>query len=150
MSNQLSHLLSGINNKFNVGVEIQPQSASTNQELKATFQSQIFNDRITITGDAGTMATTATGLPQQGGPPAQTANNFVGEVTVDYRVTNNIHLKAFNRANDNTLTLTNSQYIQGAGISYRQGFNTIGELWEKIKGKFHRHPKKKETTAAPK
>ncbi len=145
MSNQLSHLLSGINNKFNVGVEFQPQTVATNQELKATFQSQIFNDRITITGDAGTQTT-----PQLGQTTAQSANNFVGEVTVDYRVTKNVHLKAFNRANDNTLTLTNSPYIQGAGISYREGFNTFGELWDKIKNKFRHHPKQKENTAAPK
>jgi len=137
MSNQLSHILSGINSKFNVGVQIQPSSASTNQEVKATFQSQVFNDKVTITGDAGTVGTSANPVPSSGN-----TNNFVGEVTVDYKVNNKIHLKAFNRANDNTaVTLTNAPYTQGVGIVYKESFNTWKEFRQKIFGKKTKAPK---------
>jgi hypothetical protein len=86
------------------------------------------------------------------GAQTENTNNVVGEVTVEYLVSKDgkLRVKAFNKANDNTeINLLNAPYTQGAGISYRESFNTIGELWEHIKEKFKKEKKDKDPAKKP-
>lgn len=142
LSDQLNNMLSGISNKFNVGVNWQPGSNPNSQELQVMLSTQLFNDRVSITSDVqGTTGGT------QG--PYENTNNLLGEVTVEYKLSKDgkVKVKAFNKANDNTIVyLVNAPYTQGVGISYREGFDNFGELWQKIINKFRRSSKKKQVT----
>jgi hypothetical protein len=134
LSDQLNNMLSSISNKYQLGVKYQPGTAVNSTELQVMFSTQLFNDRVSITGDAGTAGNTITPTPQQ-------QSDIVGEVTVEYKVSKDgkVKVKAYNKANDNTvINFSNSPYTQGVGISYRESFNSIGELIDKIKSKLKR------------
>ena len=40
-------------------------------------------------------------------------------------------MKAFNKANENTVTSSDASYTQGVGVFYREEFDTIGELYKR-------------------
>ena len=72
-------------------------------------------------------------------------NNIVGDFDIDFKLTNNgkVHVKAFNRANDNLLLQT-SPYTQGVGIFYREDFNSFEDLMQRYKNAIRRLFTKKE------
>lgn len=139
-SNQLSNWLSQISNDFDLGLNYRRGDEISSNELEVALSTQILNDRITINGNldvaadqaAKTSATTNT-------------NNIVGDFDIDFKLTNNgkVHLKAFNRSNDN-LTFQTSQYTQGFGVFYREDFNTFNELMQRYKDALRRLFTKKE------
>jgi hypothetical protein len=140
LADELNSMLTGISNKFNVGFVYQPGTGVSTQELQVLFSTQLFNDRVAINSDVGTLAT----------PTGENTNNIVGEVNVEYKVSKDgkLRLKAFNRANDNsTINLSNAPYTQGGGVSYRESFNSIGELWTRFKNKFKKNAKKEQTNS---
>lgn len=57
-------------------------------------------------------------------------NKFIGDVDIEYLLTNNgkLRLKAFNHTVDR-YTLRSAQFIQGVGIMYKETFNSWEELW---------------------
>jgi len=142
LSDQLSNMLSSISNKFNVGINYQPGSTPNNQELQVMFSTQLFNDRVSINSDVGTVGNSPT--------PTENTNNIVGEVTVEYKLSKDgkVKVKAFNKANDyTTISLVSAPYTQGVGISYRESFNNFSEFLDKLKGKFKHNTKKEQTTS---
>ena len=84
------------------------------------MSTQLFDDKLTVEGNIGNTSN------------SQNANNVVGDVNVDYKLTEDgkVRVKAFNKANDNSQTTINGAYTQGVGIFYREEFNTIGELYK--------------------
>jgi len=66
----------------------------------------------------------------------------VGEVDINVKITKNgkLQLKAYNHAN-NTLIYETSPYTQGVGVAYREDFNDVYELWDKLKSIFKRKTK---------
>ncbi len=123
-SNQLSNWLSQISDDFDLGLNYRKGDEISSNELEVALSTQILNDRISINGnlDVGANQTTQTSTTTN-------TNNIVGDFDIDFKLTDNgkLHLKAFNRANDNLLYET-SPYTQGVGIFYREDFNTLGEL----------------------
>jgi hypothetical protein len=143
ISDQLSNILSSISNKVNVGVNYQPGTSPNSQELQLMFSTQLFNDRLAISGDAGTLGGTT------GNTPNVNTNNVMGEVTVEYKLSKDgkVRVKAFNKANDNTtILLQNTPYTQGGGIAYKTSFNKWGDLFKKSKKA--KSPAKKEQPPA--
>ncbi len=135
LSNQLTNMFNNINQNFNVGLDIQPGTAINPAEYKLAFSSVLFKGKVAVNTNVGAIS----GIPSGN----QTTNsNFVGEVTVEYKLSKNgkLRVKAFNKANDNTAlsTLNNSPYTQGAGFSYKEGFNSWKEFLHKV---FGRKPK---------
>ena len=65
---------------------------------------------------------------------AQNANSIVGDVNVDYKLTDDgkVRVKAFNRPNDISQVYSTSLYTQGVGVSYREEFDNIGELYRRF------------------
>lgn len=141
LSNQLTNMFNNINKNFNVGLDINPGTTISPAEYKLALSTALFTGRVNVSVDAGT---------QSGIPTATTANtnsNFVGEVNVDYSLSKNgkLKLKAFNKANDNTtLEVLNAPYTQGAGISYKESFNSWGEFFHKLFGKKTKDEKKQD------
>jgi hypothetical protein len=134
LSNQLSHWLSQISNDFDIGFNYRPGDEITSTEVEVALSTQIINDRITLNGN----------LDVSGNQNNQTANptntnNIVGDFDIDFQITKNgkLHLKAFNRANDNLL-LQPSPYTQGVGVFYREDFNNVNELFKRYKDAIRR------------
>jgi len=124
ISNQLSNWLSQITDKFDVGFNYRPGDAITSQEVEVALSTQIFNDRVVLDGNVGSVGNTST----------QT-NNLVGEFSVEYKITEDgkLRAKAFNEANTNVDVQTQGLYTQGVGLFYRQEFDKISDLWDKEK-----------------
>ncbi len=128
LSNQLTNMFNNINKNFNIALDYQPGTALNPTEVKLAFSKQFFNNKVEVKTDVGAISSTNQTNP---------GSNVVGEVTVEYKITKNgkLRAKAFNKANDNTALYTNSPYTQGAGFSYKEGFNVWRELWHKMFGK---------------
>ena len=127
-SNQLSNWLSQISNDFDVGVNYRPGNQISDDEIELALSTQIFNDRVTLNGNVGNNGTNAT---------SSNNNNFVGDFDLNVKLTNNgkLQLKAYNRSNNNLIYET-SPYTQGIGISYRENYDSFGELWRKFQRLF--------------
>jgi hypothetical protein len=141
LSSQLTNMFNNINKNFNIGLDIQPGTTINPAEYKLALSTALFNGRVTVNTDVGTQSGIAT--------TTQSANSsFVGEVNVEYSLikSGKLRLKAFNKANDNTtLYALNAPYTQGVGLSYKAGFNSWKELWQKMVGK---KPKVVKTTGS--
>ena len=139
LSNQLSNMLSKISKDFDIGVNYRPGDAISKDELAVALSTQLFNDKLSIEGNVGN------------NPNSQATNNIVGDVNVDYKITEDgkVRVKAFNKANDNNQTNSNAPYTQGVGIFYREEFNTIGELYKQYLQTIHGWKSKKKEDAVP-
>ena len=126
LSSQLSSMLSKISKDFDVGVKYRPGDAITTKEMEVALSTQLFNDKVTIDGNLGVNGANTKN-------PNQNPNTIVGDVNVDYKLTDDgkVRVKAFNRPNDITQVYTSSPYTQGLGIVYREEFDTIGELYKR-------------------
>jgi hypothetical protein len=62
--------------------------------------------------------------------PGGEASNIVGDFDLEFKMTDKISIKAFNRVNDDRIVRP-SLYTQGVGFIYRSEFNTIGDLFGK-------------------
>ncbi len=129
LSNQLSHLLSQISKDFDIGLNYRPGDQITTDELEVALSTQILDDRISINGNLDVRGDQTTRTSAATNP-----NNIVGDFDIDFKITENgkLHLKAFNRANDNLLFQT-SPYTQGVGVFYREDFDSFGELLKRYR-----------------
>ncbi|MEF8984462.1 MAG: hypothetical protein V5A51_07700, partial [Bacteroidales bacterium] len=61
------------------------------------------------------------------------SSEFIGDFRVDWKLTTNgkLRLKFFNR-NSDRLIYEETRYIQGAGLFYREEFNSFKELFRDI------------------
>lgn len=127
-TNQLSNWLSQISKDFDLGVNYRPGDELTSNQLEVALSTQLLNDRVRINTNLGM------GGGQTAAAPASNPNNIVGDFDVDFQITKSgkLHIKAFNRSNDNLLIRT-SPYTQGAGFTYREDFNSFGELMRRYK-----------------
>jgi hypothetical protein len=127
LSNQLSNMLSKISNDFDIGVNYRPGDEISKEELGVALSTQLFDDRLSIDGNLGV---------NNDNTNTQNTNHIVGDVNVDYKITDNgkLRIKAFNKANDNNQIYKTGPYTQGLGILYREEFDTIGELYRRYLG----------------
>ncbi len=129
VSNQVSNWLSKISKDFDIGVNYRPGDQLTSQELQVALSTQLFNDRISIDmngGLGGTVKTT---------DATKQSNNFVGDVNIEYKITEDgkLRMKVFNRSNTNEFMNSISPYTQGIGFFYRREFDNIKELFKNPK-----------------
>lgn len=132
LSNQLSNWLSQINDNIDFGVKYRPGNSITNDEVELALSTQIFNDRVIINGNIGNNVN----------PQSNSSSQIVGDVDVRVKITPNgkLQFKAYNHSN-NDLIYETAPYTQGIGISFKEEYNTFGDLLRKIGAIF----KKKES-----
>lgn len=138
LSNQLSNMLSKISNDFDIGVNYRPGDEISKEELGVALSTQLFDDKLSIDGNLGVNGNTTYSN--------QNANNIVGDVNVDYKITDDgkFRIKAFNKANDNNQIYTTGPYTQGVGVLYREEFDTIGQLYQRYLGTIRDRKKNKQ------
>lgn len=126
ISNQLSRWLSQISQDFDIGVNYRPGTELTTQELEVALSTQLLNDQISINGNFDVGGTSTKNLNQT------SQNNIVGDFEIEYKPwkSGKVRFKAFNRPNESYIYEL-SDYKQGIGISYKEDFNSFGELFKK-------------------
>lgn len=122
LSNQLTNWLSQISDDFDIGVNYRPGDAVTRDQVELALSTQMLNDRIIISGNVDVGG-------QETNPSSGAANNpyIMGDFDVEFKLTDNVSLLAFNRARDELLYET-APYKQGVGISYQEEFNSFERL----------------------
>ncbi len=128
LSHQLSSWLSQISSDFDIGVNYRPGDEITSQEVELALSTQLFDDRVLIDGNFGVAGNqTATGHQAQG------ANQIIGDVNVEVKVTpeGKFRVKAFNRSNTFDIIHTNAPYTQGIGVFYRREFDQLHDFFRR-------------------
>lgn len=120
LSNQLSNWLSKLSKDFDIGINYQPGSQLSEEELEVVLRTQLFNDRLLIDGNFGVKGSSAN----------QNTSNVVGDINVEYKMTQDgrFRVKAFNRTNNLSFFDDNAPYTQGVGLFYRREFDRFGDL----------------------
>lgn len=135
LSNQLSNMLSKLSKDVDVGVNYRPGDEISKKELELVLSTQLFNDKLSVDGNVGNNSN------------SQSTNNIVGDVNIEYKLTDDgkVKIKTFNRANDNNqANLSTGAYTQGIGVFYREEFDTIDDLVARYVNIFHRRKKEEE------
>jgi len=123
LSNQINNWLSHFTKVFNMGVNYRPGGSQSNEELDVNLSTALFNDKLTIDGNVGVNNNTQT-----------KTSTLIGDLNINYKLSQDgkVQLKAFNRSNDNFQIATlGGQFTQGAGIFYREEFNTLNDLYKR-------------------
>ncbi|EAR01068.1 translocation/assembly module TamB domain-containing protein [Maribacter sp. HTCC2170] len=138
-SGLLNQVLSGGNDKFNLGLSyeqgIQDRNTSieTENRIGVTVSTQI-SDRILLNGKVG--------VPVGGATETVVAGDFELQVLLNEEGT--LSAKFFNRESEIQEFLLGRQgYTQGAGLSYEVDFNSFRELMRKMFGNKKRKNKQK-------
>jgi len=81
---------------------------------------------------------------QETNPSSGSSNNpyILGDFEVEYKVTDNVSVLAFNRSRDELLYLT-APYKQGVGVSFREEFNDFNNLISRYREAITNRKKKK-------
>ncbi len=128
VTSQLSSLISQYSKGVDIGVKYRQGDATYSEEIQVNMSTELFNDRLIIDGNLGV-----------GGQNIyqQNANQIVGDVKVEYKITEDgkIRIKAFNQLNNNEFTNINAPYTQGLALVFRKDFNTFRELFKRNKNK---------------
>jgi len=129
LSNQLSNWVSNMSDQFDVGVNYRPSNEVSGEELDVSVSTELMDNRLILDGNFGY----SDNQIQQN----RKNSNFIGEFTVEYKLTEEgrLRLKAFNRSTNNSLLQVNSPYTQGVGVFYRKEFESLQQLWQSYFGK---------------
>lgn len=125
LSNQLSNWLSQWSKNFDIGINYRPglESELSSDQLELAFSTQILDDRVTINSNFDVNSS------------RNTSSALVGDFNVDVKLSKSgkFRGKAFARNNNDILPSTQqNNYTTGAGIVYREDFNTFRELFNSI------------------
>ncbi|HEY0977096.1 MAG TPA: translocation/assembly module TamB domain-containing protein [Flavobacteriales bacterium] len=129
LSNQVSNWLSQVSNDFDLGVNWRAGDNITQDEVELAVSTQILNDRLQISTNVGV----------QYGSTGTQQNNLIGDFSAEYMLTQDgkLRLKAYSQSNDRNLNqVDQAPYTQGAGVGYREDFNDLPELWQKLRNIF--------------
>ena len=118
LSNQLSKWLSQISNDFDIGFNYRPGNDITPQEVEVALSTQLLNDKVVLNGNVDV-----------GGKMSNTkASNISGDFNIDFKLTEKLRFKVFNRSNNNLFYET-FPYTQGFGIFLRRDFDKFKDLF---------------------
>jgi len=137
LSNQLSNWLSQISDDFDIGFSYRPGDQVSTQEVELALSTQLLDDRMIISGnlDVGGQETNPSS-GQEGNP------YIMGDFEVEYRITDNVSVHAFNRSRDELIANT-APYKQGVGVSFREEFDNLKQLMARYKEAISNRKKKR-------
>jgi hypothetical protein len=130
LTNTFNSMLSQVSKDVNIGVNYRRSSNTAGQEIDLAVSTQLFNDRLLIDGLFGVNSLNPNSAAQQ-------ASTIVGDIKIEYILTNNRRwrARAFNRTNTVSYIDNNSPYTQGIGISYQRDFTRWGDIFKSDKTK---------------
>ena len=135
LSAQISRWISTLSDDFDIGIAYRPEDGITSEEFEVALSTQVLNNKVTINGNVGY------------GKYHTNTSKMVGDFDLDIKLNNSgtIRAKAYTHSNDD-LIYESSPTTQGVGISFREEFNSFGELITKYKNLFTRRKKNKNLT----
>ena len=137
LSNQLSNWLSSFSSNFDLGVNWRTGDVISQDEVELAVSTAIFNDRLQLN--------TNVGVAYGAGGTQQGSNTVIGDFSAEYSLTQDgkLRFKAFSQSNDRNLNqVDQAQTTQGAGLAYREEFDTLGEFFRKVTTVFRKKDKK--------
>jgi hypothetical protein len=124
LSNQLSNWLSQISNDFDIGFVYRPGNGGKDinpQEVEVALSTQLLNNKVVINGNFDVRGT-----------GTNNTNQITGDFDAEYKITERIRFKVFNRYNDPyTGKSVGVPYTQGIGIFFKQDFDKFPDLFRK-------------------
>jgi len=125
LSSQISRWINTLTSDVDVGVAYRPGDNITSDEFEVAASTQMFNNRVTINGNVGY------------GKYYTNTGKMVGDFDVDVKLNpvGTLRARAYTRSNEDLIYET-SPTTQGIGLSYKEEFNSIKELWLKYKRLF--------------
>ncbi|MEO7081140.1 MAG: translocation/assembly module TamB domain-containing protein, partial [Flavobacteriales bacterium] len=136
LSNQLSNWLSSFSKNLDLGVNWRTGDVISQDEVELAVSTAIFNDRLQLN--------TNVGLAYGAGGTQQGTNSIIGDFSAEYSLTQDgkLRFKAFSQSNDRNLNqVDQAQTTQGAGLAYREEFDTLNEFFRKIGSIFKKKKK---------
>jgi hypothetical protein len=129
LSNQLSNWLSQISKDFDIGFVYRPGSGNKDinpQEVQVALSTQLLNNKVTINGNFDVRGT--------GNAPVS-SNAVSGDFDAEYKITDKIRFKVFNRYNNpySSGKGVSIPYTQGIGFFVKKDFDKISDLFRKKK-----------------
>ena len=127
LSSQISNWLSQISDDFNLGFNYRSGDQISNEEVALALSTQLFDNRMQLSGNFGL---------SRGNAANQQPSNYIGDVKVEYRLTEEGRLKlvAYNESNNyRNVTTQQSPYTQGVGIIYQEDFDHFMDIFKKRK-----------------
>ena len=143
ISSQISNWLSQISDDFDLGFNYRPGDKISNEQIELALSTQLFNDRVSVTGNFGVA---------RGSANTGQTTNYIGDVRVEYNITQDgkIRLMVYNESNDRRMTTTTqSPYTQGIGVIYQEEFDNWKQLVDGIQDLFKRKAQKNTTSTVP-
>ena len=143
ISSQISNWLSQISDDFDLGFNYRPGDKISNEEIELALSTQLFNDRVSVTGNFGVA---------RGSANTSQTTNYIGDVRVEYNITEDgkIRLMVYNESNDTRMTTTTqSPYTQGIGVIYQEEFDNWKQLVDGIQELFKRKANKASSVQIP-
>lgn len=127
LSNQVSNWLSQLSKDVSIGFNYRAKDTYSNEEIQLMFSKTMFNDRLLVETNVGVTGANASAA-------STNANNVVGEFYTEYKVSKDgrFRVKAYNRSNADDLINFNAPYTQGVGVFFRQDFNSLRDLKERL------------------
>lgn len=125
ITSQLSNWLSQISDDFDIGVNYSPGDQISNEELAVALSTQLFNDRLLISGNFGVSQTRQQAANDN-------PNNLIGDIRVEYKIhpKGKIRLIVYNESNEFDLARSRqNSYTQGMGVIFQEEFNSLYELF---------------------
>jgi hypothetical protein len=124
VTNQINSMLSQITSNVNLNMNYKPATSTTQQEFDVGISTQLFNDRLLIDGTFGMNSYTNSTVQQ--------SSTIVGDINVEYVLTQNRRwrTRAFNRTNTLNILNNNAPYTQGVGIKYQRDFSNFKEIFK--------------------
>ena len=125
LSSQVSNWLSQISDDFDIGVNYSPGDEISNEELAVALSTQLFNERLLVSGNFGV-------AQAQNAGAGENPNSLIGDIRIEYKVTQDgkVRVIVYNESNQFDLVTQQSAYTQGLGIVYQQEFDDIYELFQ--------------------
>jgi hypothetical protein len=120
VSNQLSNWISKISNDFDLGFNYRPGRDINPQEVGVAISTQILNDKVVINGNFDVKGP---------GSVSNNAEQLTGDFDIEYKLTDKIRFKVFNRYNNPYSG--KEGYTQGFGLFYKQDFDKLSDLFMK-------------------
>ena len=125
LTDQLGNWLSQIDEDLNVGINYNQNDSLSSSEIGVALSTQILNDRVNINGNIN-MKNEYT-----------SSDNYVGNFNIEYKITQDgkLRIKYYNEINNNA-SYYEAPNKQGLGLFYTEGFNSLGELYQRYKEGF--------------
>lgn len=132
ISSQVSNWLSQISDDFDIGVNYRPGDEITNEQLAIALSTQLFNERLSLSGNFGV---------SHGTQANQNPSSLIGDLKVEYKITpdGKVRLVAYNESNAfDLITTDQATSKQGVGVLYQQEFDSFDEFVCEFKNLFRR------------